>query len=119
MQGINIRRVELDLISKRVLPVRCRSRLHLLMVFKRRGFGVLPNYSALVKCGTLGSSMMLSRGLEWLCEPPQSSFTLSALLRRGCPGFADLKPAIAPKKITRSTSRAARPSSSCFGNKTS
>src|SRR6266542_6733066 len=29
-----------------------------------------------------------------------------------------MKPAIAPKKITRSTRRAARPSSSCFGSRT-
>jgi len=40
---------------------------------------------------------MLSQGLAWLCEPPQSSFTLSALLRRGWPGFADF--VLLPKQL--------------------
>ena len=34
--------------------------------------------------------MALSQALGWLCEPPKRNFTLSGLLRRGWPGFADV-----------------------------
>ena len=34
--------------------------------------------------------MVLSRALTWLCEPPQNNVTLSGLLRRGWPGFANV-----------------------------
>jgi hypothetical protein len=34
--------------------------------------------------------MALSQALGWLCEPPKRNFTLSGLLRKGWPGFADV-----------------------------
>jgi hypothetical protein len=34
--------------------------------------------------------MTLSQALGWLCEPPKRNFTLSGLLRRGWPGFAEV-----------------------------
>jgi len=42
---------------------------------------------------------MLSQALNWLCEEPRRQFTLSSILRRGWPGFANvvLLPKIAPR----------------------
>jgi hypothetical protein len=34
--------------------------------------------------------MALSQALAWLCEPPQGESTLSWILRRAWPGFANL-----------------------------
>ena len=47
---------------------------------------------------------MISRALTWLCEPPQGDFTLSWVLRRGWPGFAEV--VLLPKPLA--LGRAAR-----------
>ena len=39
---------------------------------------------------SVGKAMTISGGLEWLCAEPRQNFTLSALLRRGWPGFASV-----------------------------
>lgn len=41
--------------------------------------------------------MALSQALAWLCEPPQGDFTLSRIMRRGWPGFANF--VLLPKQL--------------------
>lgn len=48
--------------------------------------------------------MSFSQALAWLCEPPQGDLTLSWILRRGWPGFANF--VLLPKQLA--LGRAAR-----------
>jgi hypothetical protein len=41
--------------------------------------------------------MALSQALAWLCEPPQGDLTLSWILRRAWPGFANF--VLLPKQL--------------------
>ena len=41
--------------------------------------------------------MTISRALTWLCEEPRRQFTLSGILRRGWPGFANF--VLLPKQL--------------------
>jgi hypothetical protein len=46
---------------------------------------------------SVGKAMTISGGLEWLCAERRQNVTLSALLRRGWPGFASV--VLLPKQL--------------------